>query len=78
MQGKCDVCDNVYDKVFTVTMHGQIFTFDSFECAIHSLAPRCKHCECRIIGHGVEVDNQMYCCANCAYHSGHPELKDRA
>ena len=36
---KCEVCGNDYDKSFTVTMKGKSHTFDSFECAIHALAP---------------------------------------
>ena len=32
--------------------------FDSFECAIHALAPTCAHCSCRVIGHGVEADGE--------------------
>jgi hypothetical protein len=47
---------------------GEALVFDSFECAIHRLAPTCDHCECRIIGHGTEVDGRMYCCASCARH----------
>jgi hypothetical protein len=31
--------------------------FDSFECAIHMLAPVCPHCGCRVIGHGVEHED---------------------
>jgi hypothetical protein len=50
--------------------------FDSFECAIHAVAPTCAHCKCRIIGHGIEVGRQLYCCANCAEHQG--GVKDRA
>ena len=38
---KCDVCDNDYDKAFTVTKAGRQYTFDSFECAIHALTPTC-------------------------------------
>ena len=53
---KCDVCGNEYDKAFTVTMAGLEHTFDSFECAIHALAPRCAHCGCTVIGHGLEQD----------------------
>ena len=41
---KCDVCGNDYDKAFTVTLAGRTQTFDSFECAIHALAPTCAHC----------------------------------
>jgi 3-hydroxyisobutyrate dehydrogenase-like beta-hydroxyacid dehydrogenase len=67
---KCDVCGNDYDKSFDVLFGGNRHTFDSFECAIHKLAPQCVHCGCRIIGHGVEAAGQMYCCANCARQSG--------
>ena len=74
---KCEVCGNSYDKSFTVTMSGASHTFDSFECAIHALAPLCAHCGCRIIGHGVESDETFYCCANCASMSGVKGLEDR-
>ena len=74
---KCEVCGNSYDKSFTVTMSGASHTFDSFECAIHALAPLCAHCGCRIIGHGVESDGTFYCCANCASMSGVKGLEDR-
>ena len=36
---KCDSCGNDYDKSFQVVMAGQTHVFDSFECAIHTLAP---------------------------------------
>jgi hypothetical protein len=74
---RCDVCGNDYDKSFEVRMAGQTHTFDSFECAIHKLAPQCAHCHCRIIGHGVEAGGTMYCCANCARHSGVERVADR-
>jgi len=76
--GKCDVCGNDYDKSFEVRAEGRSHTFDSFECAIHKLAPRCAHCGCRIVGHGMEADGQMYCCANCARESGVTTVVDRA
>lgn len=75
---RCDVCGNDYDKAFTVTMGNESKTFDSFECAIHALAPRCDHCGCRIVGHGVEQDDQLFCCAHCARHAGATALRDRA
>ena len=75
---KCDVCGNDYDKAFTVTMGGRTQTFDSFECAIHALAPACAHCDCKVIGHGVEHDGTFYCCAHCAKQAGVKGAKDRA
>lgn len=65
---KCETCGNDYPKAFTVTVAGKSHVFDSFECAIHLLAPQCSHCQCRIIGHGVEVDGKMFCCMHCAQH----------
>jgi hypothetical protein len=75
---RCDVCGNEYDKSFEVRAAGATHTFDSFECAIHELAPQCAHCGCRIIGHGVEAEGRMFCCANCARQSGVTGTKDRA
>lgn len=74
----CEVCGNDYDKSFQVTSAGRSHTFDSFECAIHALAPQCPHCRCRIIGHGVEAEGEIFCCAHCARQSGRRELTDRA
>lgn len=76
--GTCAVCGNEYERSFEVLMQGERFTFDSFECAVHKLAPRCAHCECRVIGHGVEVGETVYCCANCANHSGQTGVRDHA
>ena len=53
---RCERCGNDYDKAFQVMMAGKSHTFDSFECAIQSLAPTCAHCSTRIIGHGLEKD----------------------
>lgn len=64
--GRCATCGNDYDKSFTVTVKGISLTFDCFECAIHALAPVCPQCGCRVIGHGIEEDGWIYCCAHCA------------
>lgn len=74
----CDQCGNDYDKSFTVELGGKTSTFDSFECAIEALAPRCAHCDCRIIGHGVEEGDDIFCCAHCAGQSGGTRIRDRA
>jgi hypothetical protein len=78
MTTQCEVCGNEYDKAFQVIIQNKPHTFDSFECAIQALAPRCAHCGCRVIGHGMEKNNNVYCCAHCAVSSGAPELRDRA
>jgi hypothetical protein len=76
---RCEVCGNDYDKTLSVTLAGgDAHTFDSFECAIQALAPSCAHCGCRVIGHGVEAGDKMFCCANCARRSGEKGMRDRA
>jgi len=63
---QCETCGNVYDKAFHVSLDGQTHVFDCFECAIEALAPRCTHCSCHVIGHGVESRGAIYCCRHCA------------
>ena len=73
----CEVCGNDYDKAFEVSRDGETHVFDSFECAIHALAPTCAHCGCRIVGHGLEAGGRTFCCAHCAAQEGVDDLKDR-
>lgn len=75
---KCNACGNQYDKSFDVVMGGKTYTFDSFECAIQTVAPRCEHCGVPIIGHGLEQNGRMFCCAHCATGEGATDLRDRA
>ena len=75
---RCDHCGNDYDKSFQIIAAGKTMNFDSFECAIQMVAPSCAHCQCRIVGHGLEADGQMFCCAHCARQSGETGLTDRA
>jgi len=69
----CDVCGNRYDRAMTITSGDRSGTFDSFECAIHAMAPRCSHCGCSIVGHGTECDGAFFCCDHCARASGPAE-----
>lgn len=76
---KCDACGNDYDRAFQVTTAGgQSYTFDSFECAIFTLAPACEHCNVRIVGHGLQKSGRLFCCDHCAEQSGVKDLRDRA
>ena len=74
----CEVCGNEYDKAFTIERGGESHTFDSFECAIHAMAPACEHCGCKVIGHGTEADGRLFCCAHCAEEVGARGVADRA
>jgi hypothetical protein len=79
MQGRCEVCGNQDHAAFQVRLNGTAHVYDCFECAIHALAPRCAHCGCRVIGHGVEAaDATIYCCASCARTAGVAGVADHA
>lgn len=67
---RCVTCGNEYEHPIEVKVDGQRYTFDCFECAIHQLAPRCESCGCRILGHGIQVDERMFCSAHCARNVG--------
>jgi hypothetical protein len=74
----CECCGNPYDKAFEIHIGGTVHVFDSFQCAIQALAPRCGHCKVPIIGQGMEARGQYFCCAHCARMAGVTELADRA
>ena len=74
----CEVCGNDYDLAFEVHAQGAVHTFDSFECAIHRMAPVCEHGGVKIVGHGMQVDGRFFCCAHCAGASGEQGVADRA
>lgn len=76
--GICATCGNEYDKAFEVTApDDERYLFDSLECAAQALAPTCAHCGTRILGHGVESDDRIFCCAHCAAEEGVRGLADR-
>ena len=39
--------------------------------------PPCNHCGCRVIGHGIEYDGAVFCCASCAEKAGVAGAVDR-
>lgn len=73
---RCETCGNNYERSFEVEMNGERHTFDSFECAIHALAPRCKTCGVRVVGHGLESNGDIFCCRHCAERGGVEGLRD--
>jgi Rieske Fe-S protein len=75
---RCEVCGNDYDKSFELMAAGARHVFDSFECAIHAVAPVCEHCGCKVVGHGVEVNGRFFCGASCARAATKADVRDRA
>lgn len=66
----CEVCGNENDNSIQVHIKRQQHTFDTLESAIQGGSPTCSHCSCRLIGHGIEVEDRMFCCAHCAAEAG--------
>src|SRR5262249_51714653 len=77
VMARCETGGNDYDTPFQLTMDGTTHTFDSFECAIHALAPTCKTCGIRIVGQGLEKEGTFFCCEHCAERAGVTGLRDR-
>ena len=74
----CETCGNDYEDSFRIILKDRSYDFDSFECAIHALAPACEHCGCRVLGHGVQFDDTIFCCVHCAVAAGATGLTDHA
>lgn len=68
---RCDVCGNDYPLSFEVIdADGRHAVFDSIECAAHRIAPTCAHCGCRVLGHGIQDGERIFCCASCSRQAG--------
>lgn len=72
----CETCGNDYEDTFRVIFKSRTYEFDSFECAVHALAPSCENCGCRVLGHGVQFDDVIFCCVHCATAAGATGLTD--
>ena len=73
----CEVCGNNQGQCFEVRLGGERHVFDSFECAMHELTPRCAFCGCQILGHGVQFENAIYCSDQCANDNGVRDFETR-
>lgn len=62
----CANCGNTAQDMFSITRDEMTRHFDSFECAVHMMAPRCAHCQCAILGHPVRKEGGAFCCSHCA------------
>lgn len=63
---RCEVCGNKGTGCFEVRLGGETHIFDSFECAMQALSPRCGYCNCHIRGHSVVLGKKLYCSYECA------------
>ncbi len=63
---RCELCGNECEKPLEVRREGVTHVYDCLECAVHSLAPVCGQCGCRIMRRPVEIEDRVFCSANCA------------
>ncbi len=75
-QGKisCEVCGKSDEECFEVHLGGERHVFDSFECAIRGLMPKCPLCGSLLLGSGVEAGDRAYCSYACASLSNAVEI----
>ncbi|MDO9184358.1 MAG: hypothetical protein Q7U04_18225 [Bacteriovorax sp.] len=71
---RCVNCGLNIEKDYILLINGQEFTFDSFECAVNFVAPRCKHCNAIIINSGVEMDGEIFCNSQCSSEKNHTPI----
>lgn len=62
----CEVCGNNNEECFEVRLGKESHVFDSFECAMKALTPKCARCGCQISSQGVLEDNVLFCSYFCA------------
>ncbi len=74
---RCEVCGNDYDKPLKVEYLGEDHVFDCFECAAMAIAPKCACCGTRVLGHGMEVGDEIFCSAHCVGRAGLSGVRDR-
>jgi hypothetical protein len=68
---RCVNCGVNIEKDYILFINGAEFTFDSFECAVNFVAPRCSCCNTIIMGHGVQTGGEIYCTPTCAHSENH-------
>lgn len=76
-RASCEVCGKNRERCFEVHLGGEKHVFDSFECAMRGLIPRCGLCGCVILGPGVHTDDGLHCSSMCASLSGVREYEVR-
>ena len=73
----CEVCGNDMAKCFEIRLGGNTHVFDSFECAMRALTPRCGYCGCHLVGDAIVLGNTVYCSYECANEDSAREYEAR-
>lgn len=64
-EARCVNCGYNIEKDYILFINGTEFTFDSFECAINFVAPRCSNCNTIVLGRGVHAGEDIFCSPTC-------------
>lgn len=65
-EARCLNCGSNIEKDYILFINGTEFTFDSFECAVNFVAPRCAHCNSVVMGQGITLSDQTFCSPQCS------------
>ena len=63
---RCVNCGSNIEKDYILFINGAEFVFDSFECAVKFVAPRCAHCNSIIMGKGFSKSDELFCSVSCS------------
>lgn len=69
VMSKCEQCGEQNENLFEVVKDGQSRKFDSFDCAIQSMAEKCSNCGCLITGKSHRHGDAGFCCQVCVTQS---------
>lgn len=70
-EARCENCGFNIEKDYILFINGTEFTFDSFECAINFVAPRCAACNSIVLGRVVQERGDTYCSDKCSQTENH-------
>jgi hypothetical protein len=74
LDARCENCGMDIEKDYILFINGEELMFDSFECAVNFVAPRCAHCNTVIMGNGVHHSNDIFCSTFCSNERVHSPL----
>ena len=61
----CDVCNSELKTAIKVHYKNKYYHFDTIQCLITKLSPRCITCNCIIFGKQILSDNFIFCSNEC-------------
>ncbi len=63
---KCETCGSTSARTLDISVNGVSHSYDSLECAIFALAPRCANCSELVVSRGIAAKELIFCGDSCA------------